>query len=387
MNRNQHDLKVHMIDSETLVTIDQLDPNDPHKNLGCHLAPTGNQHQTYKQLLEASTAWANSVLGSILTPQDIVHSYHCNLLPGIIYRLAAASLSSAQCDLIMKPIFTPLLNAYGVPRTISRTLVHASPQYAGMSLKHIYDLNGIEKLKFLMLHLRRFDYTGKLMFITLQWTQLWLGISTPFLHSQHDEYQHLTPSTWISHLWQYLCSRQLIIDTTKSYCFRDQRENDAFIMDVLTHHFQPPDLKIINRYRIALQLLRVSDMVDIRGKNVLTNIKMFVNNRKSKLLWPKQILPKKNRHLWKKACAIIQRYVSSHHLGSWLHCDQTWTWSSNHDNSLLCDGVSMYQKSYRGRKFHYQKIHSPLMNLPRVADAYVLKTVSTSSHLVYNRPQ
>ena len=153
MDRNQHDLKVHMIDSETLVTIDQLDPNDPHKNLGCHLSPTGNQHQTYKQLLEASTAWANSVLGSALTPQDIVQSYHCNLLPGIIYRLAAASLSPTQCDLIMKPIFTPLLNVYGVPRTISRTLVHVSPQYAGMSLKHIYDLNGIEKLKFLMLHL------------------------------------------------------------------------------------------------------------------------------------------------------------------------------------------------------------------------------------------
>ena len=95
MDKNKHELKVHMIDSENLVTIDQLDPDDAHKNLGCHLAPTGNQYKIYKQLLEATTAWFNSILGSTLTPQDIVHLYHCNLLPGIIYRLAAASLTPA----------------------------------------------------------------------------------------------------------------------------------------------------------------------------------------------------------------------------------------------------------------------------------------------------
>ena len=148
------------------------------------------------------------------------------------------------------------------------------------------------------------------------WTRLWLGLRKPFLHSQFDEYHHLTPSTWTSHLWQYLCFRQLMIDTTKAYSFLEQRENDAFIKDVLQNHFQPTDKKIINRYRLALQLLRVSDMVDIRGENVLPNIKIYVNNMRSKLLWPNQILPKKNRHLWKKACEIIQRYVSSHQHGS-----------------------------------------------------------------------
>ena len=73
-----------MIDDDRLVNIEQLDPDNPHINLGCHLAPTGNQHETYKQLLEATTARANSVWGTKLSPTDIVHSYHCNLLPGLI---------------------------------------------------------------------------------------------------------------------------------------------------------------------------------------------------------------------------------------------------------------------------------------------------------------
>ena len=51
---NTKDLHVHMIDSNTMARIDQLDPNNPHKNLGCFLCPTKYQSMTYKQLLNPS---------------------------------------------------------------------------------------------------------------------------------------------------------------------------------------------------------------------------------------------------------------------------------------------------------------------------------------------
>lgn len=94
---------VHMIDSDKMVSIDQLDPNNPYKNLGCFLCPTNNQNLTYEQLFESVTAWVNSILGSSLTSHDIIHAYNVNLLPNLIYRLAASSLSPKQCDALMKP--------------------------------------------------------------------------------------------------------------------------------------------------------------------------------------------------------------------------------------------------------------------------------------------
>ena len=47
-------------------------------------------------------------------------------------------------------------------KTTARTIIHAPIQYTGFSLHHIYDLQGHEKLKFVLLHTRRFDYTGKI---------------------------------------------------------------------------------------------------------------------------------------------------------------------------------------------------------------------------------
>ena len=202
--------------------------------------------------------------------------------------------------------------AYGAPRTTSRILVHATPQYVGMNLIHLYDLNGVEKLKCFMLHFRRFDYTGHLMRIASQWTQLWTGTERPFLHLQYEDYHHLTPSTWVSHLWQHVGLRQLTIDTTRSYCFSKQRHNDAFIVDLLRPHFNPTQLKYINRFRLSLKLLRVPDMVDCRGKDVLFNIQYCISSRDSSLLWPNQPLPKKNRALWSKACKTIFRGTCQH---------------------------------------------------------------------------
>ena len=68
LDENKHQLRVNMIDADRLVDKDQLDRDNSHKNLDCHLAPTGNQHETYRQLLAATTEWANSVVGIKLSP-------------------------------------------------------------------------------------------------------------------------------------------------------------------------------------------------------------------------------------------------------------------------------------------------------------------------------
>ena len=214
---NTKDLHVHMINSNTMVCIDQLDPDNPHKNLGYFLCPTNNQSMTYKQLFESITAWINSIIGSSLTPHGIVHAYHVNLLPNLIYRLAASSLSEKQCNALMKPLFTPLLHAYVFPKTTARSIIYAPTQYAGVSIFHLYDLQGHEKLKFFLLHLHRFDYTGKLFFMCLQSIHLWIGLETLFMNQNYDDYHHLASKGWPTNLWEYMSSRDIYLDTTKPF--------------------------------------------------------------------------------------------------------------------------------------------------------------------------
>ena len=220
------------IDNEPVI-LDQLDPNVPRRTSGCFICPTGNQKETLKQIMEYATHWAKSISTSTLNPDEVKLSYHTVLLPQTTYRLAASYLSPEQCETIMQVIYSPIINAYGFQRNIAKIIVHSPEQYAGMAIHHIYDLQGHEKIKFLLMHVRKFDYTGKLMLMCFQWTQLWSGLETSFINHDFNEYGHLVPHSWLKHLWQYTDSRAIQIDITKTTTFPLQRDNDAFVIPIL----------------------------------------------------------------------------------------------------------------------------------------------------------
>jgi len=78
-------------------------------------------------------------------------------------------------------------------------------------------------------------------------------------------------------------------------------------MNLLLHHI--PNQIIhheINTFRIYLQIITVSDMVDILGKKILPNILQVLNNRKSKLHWPKMEVP---LEYWRKWSAYLTTVI------------------------------------------------------------------------------
>ena len=83
------------------------------------------------------------------------------------------------------------------------------------------------------MHIRKFDYTGKLMLMCFQCTQLWSGLDTLFINHDFQEYEHLIPYCWLKHLWQYTDSRVIAIDISKNVIFPIQQTNDKFIMPLL----------------------------------------------------------------------------------------------------------------------------------------------------------
>lgn len=80
----------------------------------------------------------------------------------------------------MKVIFPILINAYGFPISFPRDLATAPYMYGGLNIIHLYDLQGRENIKFLTLHIKRMDSTGKLIMINLKFIQLVIGTYDPF---------------------------------------------------------------------------------------------------------------------------------------------------------------------------------------------------------------
>ena len=297
--------------------IKRMAHEEAHRTLGYFISPSGSSSTQAKVLYDITKEWVTKVSVSNLRGYNVIKAYQSILCPKLTYRFAAMCLSYKECDKLNKITNPVILNAYGIQQHFPRSILESDDEYAGLKTPHFYDLHCIEKLKFFKHHVYQMDYTGKMMVISLQHTQLELGKSESFLNLNYDHYKSLVTSTWSTHLWQYISERDLQIVITPSLTLQPQRANDEFLMDILEQQFHGDDLRTINKIRLHLQLLFLSDVVTISGKRLLPQLRQRKTYRKSNLQWPRQVWKRKWNPLWNKVCNFLQRYSSGIYLGKW----------------------------------------------------------------------
>ena len=317
------------------ITIKRLEAHVAHRTLGYFIAPDGNTKKQTQELIDITTDWVQKIKQSNLQGYNIIRAYESILKPKIIYRLAAMMLTFEQCDKINRLSNAVILNAYGIQQHFPRSILESGHQYDGLNTIHFYDLHGIEKLKFFKYHTTRHDHTGKLIIISMQLTQLELGKATLFLNLNYDTNHQFTTTTWITHLWQYLSNRQLTVDMSIKSSLSLQRTNDAFLMDILASAFCHDDLLVINKIRIHLHLLFLSDVVDSDGKHLLPQIRLRKRYRKSHLIWPQQPWIKQWNDLWNQVCNYLQSYIVDNPLGRWKCAYFEWEAQLHESNEYI----------------------------------------------------
>ena len=328
------------------VTIKRLEFNTAHRTLVYFLRPDGKSDDHFVFTEDLVQKWKAKVTSSRLNSKQILKSYDTVLKRQLVYRLVATSFSFRQCDDLMKIISPILLHAANVHTHFPRSIMEAGDAYAGFDFTHLYDLHGQEKLQFFIMHTRNNDTTGKLLNISLRYTQLQLGIATPFFSVDYDDYSYLCDDTWLTHLWEYTSSRGLTIDLTDSGIIPIQRNNDKFIMDILhkSSKMSRSECMIANKVRLALQILHLSDIVDGTGRKLLPDVRNGKLHRSSTLTWPRQILLPKWMPVWHKACGILQRYVSGNCLGVRYRSHQIWNWKADSRCQYISNGEQIYEK-------------------------------------------
>ena len=304
--------------------IKRVEPNEARKTLGCLLTPTNNQEAQLEDLKQKILEWKHSMTFSSLPPHLILRAYETILKPKLLYRLATTSLSFQQCDDLIKLIRPLILHSHRTHQHFPKVILAASSLYAGYNFIHLYDLQGFEKIKFFTHHLRQLDDTGNTLLLSLQFSQLSIGTEELFINLNYSSYSFLTDATWSTHLWEYLSNRELTIDINHNIVIPPQRYNDAYIMDIVYSHFTKEELIRINKIRISLRLLFLSDVIDIRGKNILPEIRKGITHRSSNITFPDQTFAPSWIPLWSKACDKIQQFVSRNHLGKWIRYHFKW---------------------------------------------------------------
>jgi len=223
-----------------------------------------------------------------------------------------------------------LLPKLHLNRHMSRAIVHGPKEFGGLALPHLHTLQGVDKLKLFLGHIRLQDRTGHLIHIDMTYVQLLTGTSTLFLNQDPTKYEWVE-SGWLTSLWAFISRTKLTITYPLSWQPSIPREHDRTIMDYFDGIGLPnKTLEIINRCRLYLQVITLSDMVAANGQTILASAKagLRLNTRISKLLWPIQDCPPKME--WKVWASHLDELENHGRLikllGGWIALPhQTWT--------------------------------------------------------------
>jgi len=151
------------------------------------------------------------------------------------------------------------------------------------------------------------------------------------------------------------------------------------------------DMRALNRCRIYLQVLTISDITETDGKTIMRAVKtgQLLDDRTSTLLWPKQGRPSPQEwNIWKLNLAHLEekgKLVQP--LGLWIaSTHQRWRYVSDLTTGIVYDTFSTpalqfnpvsAARSLRSGHWYVLSCHHPCMELPKL----VLPTSIINNHL------
>lgn len=238
------------------------------------------------------------------------------------YSLPTLSLSQSNCTHIQAPALQATLSKLHLNRNISRAIVFGPATYGGLSLPDQYTSAGISQLHLLLGHLCLQDKTAKLLLIDISYLQLLVGSSTLFLNLQYSKYANFTDQGWLITVWKFLNKVNMHLHIRQAFNPVPPRQHDSCIMDYCIQHYSDcTTLRTINRCRIYLQVIFLSDICSADGTLILPECigGSRPKNRKSILEWPVQPRPPQPAwRIWSTMLAALHVNNNLHNpLGKW----------------------------------------------------------------------
>jgi hypothetical protein len=245
--------------------------NEGRKTLGVFLAPDGNEEHEYGYLMEAAKTWRDRIWSGHLPRHAAWESLLTTIMKTIEYPLSVTCFTDHQCYLLMQPLLEAGLPNSGVVRTLPRALVHGPVDRQGLGIHRLDITQGAAHLQMcLNFGHRPDDPTGFLLRSSCQALQLELGSAQPFFDLDFSKWGGLATQSWVKYTWSFVSKYKLQLQTDLP-TLHSRRLNDAFLMDriVSANFFPPHDLLSINRCRLYLQVVTLSDIMDAAGNKVL----------------------------------------------------------------------------------------------------------------------
>ena len=303
--------------------VKRIEPCSSYRTLGVHITPSGDSKGALKVLLEAALSYCSNIVASKLTRQETLKSYIQYLLLKLRYQPPLLQLTKRECDKLMAPVLQAILPKMHINRNTSIAIIHGPEELGGLALPHLHTIQGIDKLKLFVGHLRLNHRTAKLIYIDLTYIQIIPGIGEFFLNKDYTPYSWVEKG-WLTSLWEFVSQVKLTFSYPSAWQPPLLRQGDTFLTDFFLSLKLPlKEMGLLNWCRLYLQVLTLSDIVAANGHFILQHAKDGVkdNTRVSRLRWPNQGKPTANDWAtWRSTLSALESYGHlKSPLGKWVN--------------------------------------------------------------------
>ena len=169
--------------------------------------------------------------------------------------------------------------------------------------------------------------------MSMEYTQLQMGISIPFHKTRYSDWKDIVTPTWITNLWEYWENAGVNVDISNFWIHKKSREHDRFIMDILLPNVKDKRTRFqLNACNMALNVITIADIATLNGSEILPEVAEGSLQRRSKYKWPDHKVPTRWWKIWSTYIkSIIAPYLRSHKLGKQIslpHQESIWKISS-----------------------------------------------------------
>ena len=257
------------------VRIKQLCTNKSHKLLGCHKAPTGNSDSQYYSIKTKCDDYAKVIQSSCLTRLEAKVFYRHIYIPSVSYPLSTSHFTESDLNAIQSSANKAIFRHCGYWKGTPLPLLYGPSDLGGAEFDNLIDCQGVGQLQMILKHLRVPGLPGSLTTICLSWWQFVAGTSTPILED-HTSLPHLdAESFYFKSIRAYLLRVRGTVEVDQPHVPPLQRENDAYIMDLVlkSGKFNNTEICYINWIRLHLQVVTVSDLAQANGQFIDPHLK------------------------------------------------------------------------------------------------------------------
>ena len=320
--------------NEVMRTMPTFNPSEGKETLGVYLAPDGNNKEMIEYLKGKATEWSDLVRTGHLNRKDARQALDTTIMKSIEYCLPAMTLTSKECQQIMKPILNSGLPNMGICRHFPRDALYGPVQEGGLGMTDIFIYQGTSRIAALQENLAANTITGQLIRTSIEAAKIEIGVGRNLFDLDYSLYHHLLTDCWIKTIWEFTFDNKIRIVDDVTEDMKLQRENDVYLMEeiVESRKFTKGELQHINRCRLHLQVYAFSEIVCGFSESFTSTYQCNKDytRPKSPFIWPIQPKPgNRSIALWKRAlrhCFPKADGIIQHKLGRWTQKCPNWTW-------------------------------------------------------------